>query len=910
MELKDFINNTKVVINDELIKSIVSGYVNSNVPFYNEDKAALMPCLEFDYSFQGKVDPKDNEEFMSSLMLDMCYNKCHGKEEFKKLDKDAQVKMGDIFYRRIKKQIFECRTVVYDKSGINQDDDYNDMKHEFIIKVRPEYFIFVLKEIYSSLHNQDLSGIRIVTPSTRFICSGYNAPIRIRCNSEDLEKTLNFLDSLDEEIIDKTYPVHPVYATTNSWFGYQQFNENGLSAPALLSKAIYEGIIGALDSYRDDFDIIMGNGEEAADFLENSKNLFVATREILKSALIDNYDIILDEIYDNTASQLSLLDINMVDCLRFASVNDEISAFYSQELFNDMLFKQDEESLLEMDGIALDLTLPGDLEDENKDKIGDAASAEDLESIIYAANMEEKVRIEKRKAELLEIIHNSQTFRLEDSMVENLGDGFKALGNDEIKNDPSFGSVSSYSSFLASSLSNVLNGASPREMSEYNTALEEYNNLLLEEKMLDDAIANGELYVDSRDNNLKKDEENLDTSSNDKINQDMHSKDLENNISAISSSIDSAIDAIIAFEEAEKAREVSLFDLSKAAEPNFDPNKVITIPTSNLENIEGFASGKTEVLSDLVSDVNARLAEEPLKKEETNHTLGEKEEVNNSDKKKVRNYDDNKKQPERVNPDSSCLDYLTSDDVLVPDLRDVAYNGNDLIEAMKMGGNVVDFDNIAAIAKHFGMDDYKATKDQKSKLLEVLRNLDKYDMDGTIIGSGVKPFSDEATLLSSTEKENVKASVKEDEPTKAQEDIEREVAKVEDHKELEQVQAQEPEEFIQLTTQNLDIQYNPLFRDANKYKYSQYVKSTDKLDLPVLGTNYTVLDYFMYYDIFNLYKPDSIFVLHEAQIKIKGKEFTDDYLIAYLTNYGPEDFEIIKSYFVEEILPPVRGQKR
>lgn len=853
MELKDFINNTKVVINDELIKSIVSGYVNSNVPFYNEDKAALMPCLEFDYSFQGKVDPKDNEEFMSSLMLDMCYNKCHGKEEFKKLDKDAQVKMGDIFYRRIKKQIFECRTVVYDKSGINQDDDYNDMKHEFIIKVRPEYFIFVLKEIYSSLHNQDLSGIRIVTPSTRFICSGYNAPIRIRCNSEDLEKTLNFLDSLDEEIIDKTYPVHPVYATTNSWFGYQQFNENGLSAPALLSKAIYEGIIGALDSYRDDFDIIMGNGEEAADFLENSKNLFVATREILKSALIDNYDIILDEIYDNTASQLSLLDINMVDCLRFASVNDEISAFYSQELFNDMLFKQDEESLLEMDGIALDLTLPGDLEDENKDKIGDAASAEDLESIIYAANMEEKARIEKRKAELLEIIHNSQTFRLEDSMVENLGDGFKALGNDEIKNDPSFGSVSSYSSFLASSLSNVLNGASPREMSEYNTALEEYNNLLLEEKMLDDAIA---------------------------------------------------------FEEAEKAREVSLFDLSKAAEPNFDPNKVITIPTSNLENIEGFASGKTEVLSDLVSDVNARLAEEPLKKEETNHTLGEKEEVNNSDKKKVRNYDDNKKQPERVNPDSSCLDYLTSDDVLVPDLRDVAYNGNDLIEAMKMGGNVVDFDNIAAIAKHFGMDDYKATKDQKSKLLEVLRNLDKYDMDGTIIGSGVKPFSDEATLLSSTEKENVKASVKEDEPTKAQEDIEREVAKVEDHKELEQVQAQEPEEFIQLTTQNLDIQYNPLFRDANKYKYSQYVKSTDKLDLPVLGTNYTVLDYFMYYDIFNLYKPDSIFVLHEAQIKIKGKEFTDDYLIAYLTNYGPEDFEIIKSYFVEEILPPVRGQKR
>lgn len=865
MELNEFRNNTKVVINEELISSLVEGYIKSDSPFYNQ-KTSLMACIETDSACAGKVDPDDNEKFMNLLMLNMCFDKCHGKSEFLQLDKEDQVKMGRIFYRKIRKQIFECGQVVYDQSGINQDNDYKEMEHEFIIKTLPENFIYVLKTLYEGMRKEGLKDFRIVTPSTRFVCLGYSAPIKLRCKSADLPNMLRFLDDMDDVLSSTTMEVHPMYKITGSWYGYEQVRNDGITAPSQVANAVYEAIKTVMTIYTEKTDIEMPDGSLSREYYNHTKNKYIALRNILAVALQDDYDFVMEHLVDLTKSKLQEWNVNIADCLRYSSINEEVENIFGKELDVEALFmsrqidqaleeknpqenpyileKSEEEKRLE----ELAKKSEEDYEQVLRDRANGVLKPSIIDSRVEQANIDAKRKIEARKAELEEIISRGINFPSNYRTEEDMDRALETLtGKDAISRDETFASKD-YTSQLGASLFSVLNGANPEDVAKYNDALQEYQEIQAQEQF-------GSLHSEEE----KKEQEN-------QIQEGEVKSSSGESLKTFSNSIDLAIKAIEAAEERERQMQayqtpvtgnkdlssLDVPDISRKAEPKYDQSKVRTLNIGDKRNVEGFASAKGDLAPD------------------------------ESTKGKESKPAENVKKAERVNPESYCLDYITEDDVLIPDLRDVSYRGNDLIEALMSGGNVTSPDNISAIAAHFGLTDYKGTKEENSKLLDVLRNLDKYEMDGTSKETGVKPF------LSLDRVAEIVASP----------DVE--------IKEKEEV----PEETIQPTVTYLDIQYNPKFRDSNKYMYSRYVDDTSILDLQVAGTDYTVLDYFSYYDLFNAYKCDSLFVLHEDGIKVTGKEFTMGYLIPYLTNYGPEDLNVIASYYAEEVLPPPKKGER
>lgn len=868
MELNEFRNNTKVVINEELISSLVEGFIESDSPFYNQ-KTSLMACIETSPVCSGKVEPDDNEKFMNLMMLNMCYDKCHGKSEFMKLDKDDQVKMGGVFYRKIRKQIFESGQVVYDQSGVNQDNDYKEMEHEFIIKTLPENFIYVLKTLYEGMRKEGLDNFRIVTPSTRFICLGYNAPIKLRCNSADLPKMLKFLDDMDDALASTTMEVHPMYKITGSWYGYEQVRNDGITAPSLVANAVYEAIKTVMTIYTEKIDIAMPDGSLSRDYYSDSKNKYVALRNILASALENDYDFVMEHLVETTKSKLHEWNVNIADCLRYSSINEEVENLFGKELDVEALFadrqleqdlqerkqeenpyvpeKSEEEKRLE----ELARKSEEEYEQVLKDRANGVVGAPLIDSRVEQANLEAKRKIEARKAELEEIISRGASFPTNYRTEEDMDQALEALnGKEAINNDAAFASKD-YTSQLGASLFSVLNGADPEDVAKYNDALQEYQDLQAQEQL--------GVIISSEEE--KKDQEP-------EVQADALNSSNGESLKNFSNSIDLAIKAIEAAEERERQMgalassqkkdlsSLDVPDISRKVEPKYDPSKVRTFQIGENNQLNGFASGKTEVLTDIVSKVKNKI-------EESVPT-------------------DKSKKAERVNPYSYCLDYITEDDVLIPDLRDVSYRGNDLMEALRSGGNFATTENVSAIASHFGLTDYQGTREENSKLLDILRNLDKYEMDGTSIETGVKPFG---------------YSQKVEQPVKTP---------VVEPKEKEEV----VEQTFQPTVTPLDIQYNPKFRDSNKYMYSGYVDDTSILDTPVAGCDYTVLDYFLYYDLFNAYKSNSLFVLHEGGTKVTGKEFTMGYLIPYLTNYGPEGLNEIASYFAEEVLPPPKKGDR
>lgn len=787
MELNKFRNSTKVEFNENLIESILGDFIKSNLPFYNQ-RTSLMSCIELDPFVSGKVDAAENEEFMNEMMLNMCYDQCHGKDEFNKLDKNNQVKMGSIFYKRIKKQIFECGQVVYDMSGVNQEDDYKDMEHEFIIKVNAGDFIYALNSLYRHLRACGLDNIRIVTPSTRFICAGYNAPIKIRCNSEHLEETLKFLDEMEDELINIVFPVHPIYHVAYAWYGYEQVRNDGITSTSVLTNAIYDAINDVVSDYIKD-DYLMSDGTLCREFYQEYNNKHVALRVLLNEMLTQDYDHTLNSIAAATEIKLSRWNIDKNDCLRYAEVNEKLN-----ELFGEVLS-----------------------DDEYRE-------------------LKAKEALEAKKNELKEQIDDNDVIR---RITNNSGD---------IRSDKQAVDVVNmdYMSLLGGAFSNVLSGENPQIVSDGLKIVEDYRDLERQEKI-------------GFDQNLTESEP---------------ANNSQSNLESVSRGIDLAIKAIEEAEQREMeannrslSSDLDLIDISGGATPKVDQSKVVNIPVGESSNLNSFASGKTEVLTDDIETVKGILASE--------------------------NKGDSKGKPERVNPDSYCLDYITEDGVLIPDLKDVSYRGNNLVEALKDGGNQTSLDNIKAIASHFGLTDYEGTKEQNNMLLDILRHLDNYEMDGTVKGTGVKAFASNNSNNQSQVSEEVsepQSIIIEDATKKDEEEA--------------------PQEQIQLTVTPLDIEYNAKFRDSYKYKYSQYVKDTKILDTPVAGTDYTVLDYFMHFDLYSYYKSDSVFVLHEDGIKVNGFYFTMNYLIPYLTNYGPEDLNVIMSYFVEEILPPGKQPKR
>lgn len=198
------------------------------------------------------------------------------------------------------------------------------------------------------------------------------------------------------------------------------------------------------------------------------------------------------------------------------------------------------------------------------------------------------------------------------------------------------------------------------------------------------------------------------------------------------------------------------------------------------------------------------------------------------------------REPVRLSDSDVCLDYSTADGLKIPDLSRCI--GQTLRENLESWGYEIEPDTGFKIAAHFGLNDYKGTPEDERKLLDILKHLGDYDMYGNRI----------------TPVENKVAEV----------DLNN-IPKVQDYEE-------------------------------EKLKYSEYVPETSYLDEKVKGTNYTVLDYFAFFDLSAYFKPNSILVLHEESKEVTGVRFADE-LVAYLTYYGPDKLDDLIGCYVESI---------
>ena len=273
MDLNEFRNCTKVELNESLVRSVVDAFLLSNLPFYNENNS-LMACMELNPDNSGRVSEEVHDEFVNELMLNMCYDFSSGKESYMALDEENRVKMAQVFYNRIREQVFKKSTVVYDATGVNISGDIKNLEHEFVFNVPPENFVQAVQYLYRNIREKALRGFRIVTPATRFICAGYNTPIKLKCSSEELNKMIDFLNDIREdfvEFIDVNY--NPLVSTVPeiydiayvSWFGYTQVLDGKTSASRLCN-AIYDALCNVIIGYIHNNDYVMADGKKAEEY--------------------------------------------------------------------------------------------------------------------------------------------------------------------------------------------------------------------------------------------------------------------------------------------------------------------------------------------------------------------------------------------------------------------------------------------------------------------------------------------------------------------------------------------------------------------------------------------------------------------------------------------------------------------
>lgn len=926
MELNEFRNNTKVTISEgvdtsnEIITSIVEGFVNSNMPFYNT-QTSLMSCLDLDKSCEGKIDVRGYDSFMNKLMLNMCFDMCHGKENYLKLSEPVRVKFARTINMKNKDTIMTHSSVCYNTSGICPYSESLAMEHEFIIKVLPADFVSSLNYLYDELRSQNLKDFRIVTPSTRFVCSGYNAPLKLKCKTKDLDKMINFLNGLDKKFIEKTKPVLPVYNITGSWYGYQQ-QVDGKTAPANLSSAIYDAIYATVVGYIEAAKPVMDDGVDAATYFNESKNKFVALRQILGKALSENREKVLEQIVEVTKARMYDRNVNMADFLRFSNVNNEVEKIFGKELDVEQLFNERVEEVRE---IKTPVTVVSGVKEKPLEEQRLEKVLEDSNAALEQAMEDKKNGVKKpsvltelkptytrneerdaRKRELEAILANASTFPSNYRSEEEMNAALGILGVNEFVKGNSEVVNKDYMTHLNEDFLKYAktNEAGKEQIAAYNDALQEYKTILYEEAL-----------ESSPDMNLP--EGYTPSGSQD-------SEELDN----ISSGIDIAIEAIIAMEEREREEQeylaehpelteapkdkkdlssLDLIDISRNSKNTFAVNNVAEIPVETSSKSDensvaetpesSFAEGKTEVLTDVVTEVAKEIKEEKAIQS------------NDIDLEKLHNPDN----LQRINPESNCLEYLLANDLLIPDLADIAYKGDSLIDALHSGGYQTDFDYIRDVAKHFGLE-YSGSKEDNKQLLDVLKNLDKYYFDGSLkeekhsgagyIGSKEDNIKLLEALKSVDKSKFDEALEKEEQTITVSESGQANASALESSQEVEEM-------FAGQSQVELPIQRETLLRDSYKYRYSNYVSDTAVLDLPVKGTDYTVLDYFLFYDLSNAYyKPDSRIILHAESREITGKEFTEAILIDYLTSYGAEEMDRLLSFYVADILPPNKNVSR
>ncbi|MCH5167031.1 MAG: hypothetical protein J1F35_03975 [Erysipelotrichales bacterium] len=777
MDIKTFRENTEVIVTDELIKSVIDAFLNSNMPFYNES-LSLMNCVEMDKTNSGKISSTDEDSFINELMLNNLFSKYNGKEAYLSLSEEERLNAGRDERKNIEEFIQKHPTLVFGSKGLLDEKGFAHLSHEFIIKVSPEDFISVLNELYKNIKDKNLDRLRIITPTLQFVEAGSNAPIRLRCSSKDLEATLNLLDNISEETKRKTKTVLPIYDITSSWYGYQQHYSNYKSSTATFCSAVHDAMVETLQEYLGQESFKMSDGESFSAYYDKASNKYVAMRDIIKKTLEQNQDFI-DTAVETTKKRFPDWNVIMVDCLKLPLVENELDNIYGP--------------IVQEESNEPEEIVSGELEPESISVV----NATSLEDIAFPD-------IEP----ISEIVGETQETVSDDTPInENKGTLEK---RDEEK-------------YLDSLLAGVTDDPAVLNTSELIEEVAASEDLVLPDDFTPSAEEDDEL------------------------------KELEAGIDQVISSIQAA------------------------------------------EELENESS----------TTVERKIDVDALNETETHEFMNDKQ-------------------------------------VLIPDLSDVAYSGDDLRDALTTGGYYTDFEYIKALAEHFNISNYQGDPIHDKIILDNLRHLDRFDKKGSKIEEQVTaPTSpdaltkDEIKVLLDESKhkidvdpsvlEEVKAEITEDDivvpdlsSVPYSGDDLREALRMggfayySDEYHLKSLAKHFGiENYVGSEAQDLMILDKLLHRDprevSTKDKYKGFVSNLDVLDRKVKGEDFTILDYFEKYNLLNYVQPDSEVLMHNQKKSISGSEFVSKYFIFYLINRGADDInEILESYIdVDETKHPV-----
>ncbi len=902
MIVNSFRDKMKMAINDSLIKSIIVGFVDSNLPFYNVEKSFLS-CMELDKENAGIVSELENNNFLNELVLDSLFFKYGGKEAFLSLDNSVKEKLASEVYKEIKNSIFKKSKLVYSSNGILGNEDTDDLVHSFIIKVSPEDFISVLNALYKVIKKGNLSGIKIVTPSTRYICTGYNAPIRVKCTSEYLEKTLSMLDNIPSILKEKAKPVLPIY-NIGSWYGYEQLLGNGVPVMSRLAAAIYDAMYEVLQERGES---IIINEENAQEFFQNARNKYVALRTIIHVALFNNHDII-DLICHKTKERLSKFEVLENDVFSSKVVNEELARLYNlvdeEEIasipvpmkigIDDTL----EQNVVTSSDVTLEENSVAVLDDESKELSESSPNAvsdesveqKDLQEPINWAELKKGIILTDRDMAAIAAIAHSQgieprgTFAKEEKVNANYLNAI-SLVFDQYKN----------------AINEAKQTALIEELSSKN-AEQEKNIKELQDWIIEAIELSPELIYGST------------PSEND------------DDIQEFSDSIDRVISII---DEMERARDC------EAAYSSLDGDNVQS------ENVNNFGE---QADSSVVQTLEAGKNTGDMTHSTfagSNSFSNDGEELNSSFNQDLRsNVNVNVKPVPMVEPSliEPLRDFENTKGVLIPNLADVSYEGDSLKEALRTGGYMSDFEYIKQLAEHFKLGEYANGIAQNRVILHNLRHLDQFYSDGTpraakeyydfvvstiekygnaveknenisssrvdsvVSAPIVSDFSGKTGVVVKTNEDHLR---KVQEARRAESDSKQKVGFLK--KLRDKVTGKKTTEVADdsATFDNIvDINSHKVDKNSDKYRYADVVSNVALLDRKVKGQNYTILDYFDTYDLLEYITPESTILLHESGMQMSAKDFVSLKLIEYLINNGEGTLDEVIAMYVDEIMTP------
>lgn len=362
MAINDFRLKIKTTANDQKIINIIESFMKGNVRLVN-DEDGLKDLYKHDSGSMGNVNQDDYISLKNVFVMDSIRNK--GIDLDSITSKEEKMNLLQTTNDEIINNLNSDADLVLSTKGVLNGDDSNNLNHAIILNVKADDFITVLSSLYESLKFRELDDVRIVTPTVSTIKYGFSRTILIKCNSKDLEYTVDMIEGLNQDIIDKCREVPVIYPSYNGWFGYEtEDKEKNLNSTVMISKIIYDSIKDTIDQLAKNEDLQINN-EKLSDYIENTSIKPFAYKDIL-NAYKDKVIPVIIEVFKD---KLGKNGINLANIYELPNVTEELNSIYGSidysTLFDSAVFQNEVLKSIEKESIVK-VPVKFDLPDEVK----------------------------------------------------------------------------------------------------------------------------------------------------------------------------------------------------------------------------------------------------------------------------------------------------------------------------------------------------------------------------------------------------------------------------------------------------------------------------------------------------------------------------------------------------------------